>query len=419
MHDILSDEWYISGNSVQEMYIALKELSKRTHVITMRTDDIQIFTYQKMSDMLYGYINNAAGTNIYCIPYRMLGLPEIRINEIPVTSSDFLALLEHKVQTGELDGNEKELYEEIDRMKILFVLGEEHFLSTKKVLKTLCQRAGSAMGDFALRDEIKVRFHRDGGYVAYMAAVPSDCSVVYREAHGRKKVYAVLGSRYKEIPQYPVIQKLLDAFESEMGQADVLKYHIDNFNTEIFVEFPQKANEFARIYSLPDRIVPGVRIQMSDVGDSSFIINGTIKHGPSTVFVPGAEYSRAHTKKADIDEILSEVSNRVFPEYTKVPERLLELITIKVADYEKAIQGAAKFCGIEKAIGKKHFMQMVDELCASCSGSQQYTAYDIAVKFIDVADDLLEGRSDPKTISMIRSACIKTLDYKFQEGVLC
>ena len=59
---------------------------------------------------------------------------------------------------------------ELERTKLMFVFGDDRipFLTTKKVLTTLSQRAGSKQGDFAMRDERKIRFHRDAGYVAYL-----------------------------------------------------------------------------------------------------------------------------------------------------------------------------------------------------------------------------------------------------------
>ena len=399
----LLDTWAVTGKDLPELYRTLEELTERTHVLQFRTDEIQMLTLRDISDQIYGYINNASGTSNCNIPYSAFNLTYEK-NEKNESEKKYLP---------DRDG----ILDEISEMKLMFVFGKESFLTTKRVLKTLSQRAGSSMGTFALRDELKIRFHRDGGYVAYMQTVPERCNILYREVDGLKKVYAVFGDRYKEIPQYPLVKHLLEGFETEMGKLNLDYYSVDNFNTDIQISFPEKAGDFGKVYNLPHTITPGLHIHMSDVGESSFIINGTIGYQKATMYMPSAEYARAHTKNAELSEILETVSNRIFPEYTKVPEKLMELLAIDIPEPAKLIPEIASYCGLKKVIGLKAEKEIIENLTLSFAAAAfqvNYTAYDLAVSFMDASVEATDGKKDPKILSNIRTAFMRALyfDYK-------
>ena len=116
---------------------------------------------------------------------------------------------------------------------LLFRLGDGLFFASPKVLKTLCQRAGSNLGAAGLRSEMNIRFHRDAGYVAYMGLKPESCGILFRKQGKTKKMFAVFSERYKVIPQDLVYNYVLAAFKKKMGTVSLHHYEIDNFETEI------------------------------------------------------------------------------------------------------------------------------------------------------------------------------------------
>lgn len=384
--EMLLDNWEISGTDRNKMFETLQDISAATHVCPCRTNQLQLFTVREVTEQgILGYNHNAAGSK-----------------QKTLTPAEMLK-----------DGITGKLAEELGTQShLLFHLGDAAFPSTKKVLKTLCQRAGSGMGDFALRDELNVRFYRDAGYVAYMCTVPAECQVLFRQAGKAKKIYAVFAGRYRIIPQYDLVKALISDFEKEMGTADITSWRANNFFTEIFVEFPDKARDFSNVYQLKDEVIPGIRVYLSDTGESSFVINGSIRIGRSVTYVPGADYSRAHTKKATVESIADAVGKEIFQEYTKVPERLVELLAVDVKNPALLIPKISAYCGIKKEFGATFENSLLQEAEDAITPGVDYTAYDLATLFIDVCADS-EGDKSTVTVTKLRSCAAKALFYKY------
>lgn len=384
--EYLLDSWCESGtNDKKKLYSVLEQLSKSTYVMSGRTDNLQFFTHHetKSNTELTGYLHNKKGTKTVKIPNGSL-----------------------------LPGCDVLLREMENGVRMMFFLGNRMFFTTPKVFKTLSQRAGSACGDFVTRTEEKVRFHRDAGYAAYMAVAPCDCKIVYRKQDGAAKVFAVFANSYQLLPQYPIIKQIIEELEKEMGESDLVFYSVDNFNTEIYIDFPKKAKDFANVYSLPDEVIPGIRIHLSDTGESSVIINGTVRYKRSCTYIPDAEYKREHTKNASLDVILAGVDQKVFCEYTKIPEQMVKLLGIDIPDPKSCIEHVLRYTGIAKIIGKKAERSMLITLTSRINASLPYTAYDIAGLFLEISEDICQGRNFD-TADKVRSALTKALWYKY------
>lgn len=386
MKNVLLDSWMTTGDSKDELLKALKELTDRTKVIPTKTDNIDIFTVTGMAnpETLQGYRHGADGTVVSKID--MSAVTENLKNE--TLNSSFRCLL--------------------------LGLERHEFLTTKKVLVTLSQRAGSSMGKAAQKTSIKVRFFLDAFYNAYMKECPADCQVLYREVEGVKKIFSVFTDRYKLIPQYKVIGDLLSEFQKEFGNAEVRRYYIDNFETDILVEFPKKAEEFSRVYNLPEEVVPGVHIHVSDTGESSFVFCGSTRVGKKRItYIPGADFARAHTKGADITEIMTEINQTVFSEFTKMPERLMELITIDLKDPRDYVPKLVKHCEIRKNFGKDAEKEIAEKISASINPTIQYTAYDLVQLFLDEGADREAAYKNHESIDKVRKCFSKAVFYKF------
>lgn len=398
----LCDSWQASGSGDKErLYAVLDELSKATKVVPARSDSIEMMTVRDMTDTLNVYVHNKKGTVNWGIPLEMM--------------------------RNTYGADDRLLEETAKGSFILFRIGDRIFFTSKKVLKTLSQRAGSSMGDFAMRDEVNIRFPRDTGYVNYMCTVPSQCSVLCREYKGANKIYAVFTDRYKLLPQYPLVKQMIEGFEKEMGESTLLRWSVDHYNTEVYIEFPKRKEDFNKVYGLPDEVVPGVRIHLSDTGDSSFIINGSIRLRDTVIYIPGAEYSRAHTKKADMKEMFEYVGRNIFAEYTRIPERMVELLQVPVKDPAACYEKALKFCEIRKLVGAKTEQAFLETLASSVNPALQYTAYDIAASIIEEGTSLEytkgkggEGAPNVKklrghdTLTKLRAALARAFFFRYE-----
>lgn len=394
----LHDAWAVSGTDKDTLYKTLKELSDATITIPVNSSNIEILTIRDADDTLNAYLHNSKGATNVAIP-------------MDVLTRDYGA-------TPEL------ISETMKSSFLMFKVGKYIFFATKKVLKTLSQRAGSALCDFAERNELSIRFPRDTGYMNYMCVVPSACQMLVRKLNGASKVYAVFTDRYKMLPQYPLIKDMIESFEKEMGECSILYYNVDHFNTEVIVEFPEKAKDFVKVYSLPDQVVPGLRIHLSDTGESSFIIDGTIRVGRTVIYVPGAEYSRAHTRNADFTEMREYVGKHIFAEYTKIPDRLLELLQIPVVDPAGCIRKVFESCEFKKILGAAASTACLDALVASVNPGLSYTAYDIASMFLEEGQNMerFPNGKDPSadkrrcadSLSKLRNLFAKAVFYRYE-----
>ena len=300
---MLLDNWQVSGNKKEGMFNYLERLENATKIIQTRSDVIQIFTLDKTDPdekKFVGYRHGAEyGTIEDYIPFSRL---------------------------RKYDGMTDSIYDEVKKTKMLFVIGNGIYFTTKKVLPTLAQRAGSSTGKFAAMDSLKIRFHRDAGYVAIMEASPSPCNIMLREYGNAKKIFAVFSDGYTVISQKELINAVMTYGESIMGSSNIY-YRIDNFGTSINLEFPDY-KKFQVSEKLKGNVSPGILVQMSDTGDSAFSITGTLRMQTGICYVPGAFYTRKHTKNAEVGEIAEEAFKQILPKFEKYPKLIKKLSDI-------------------------------------------------------------------------------------------
>lgn len=386
----LLDDWSVTGTDgdKKRLYEVLEHLTKSTFLMKGKTDGIQFFTYKEdpSPDDLGGQLHGKKGSSAIKISLQ-------------------------KMKTLFGAGNEllKEMKEDV---RLLLFLENRVFFTTQKVFKTLSQRAGSACGDFVACKDYSVRFHRDAGYAAYMKVMPADCKILYRQQEGAKKVFAVFANSYQLLPQYPIIKRIIEGLEKEMGVSNLIYYRVDNFNTQIFIDYPEKAKDFANVYALPETVTPGIHIRLSDVGESSVIINGTVRFKGNCLYIPSAEYKREHTKNATLNEIFKGVETKIFAEYTKVPEQMLKLLGINLADPAACLEKVMRYTGVGKIVGKRAEKQMLMDLTSQINSTIPYTAYDIAGMFLEMSEELCKNRGIDSA-DKVRTALTRALWYNY------
>ena len=109
----LLDSWSVSGNDFQTLYKELEELSARTKVLPINSRDIRIFTFQKMKEKeIFGFLHSGQKSIAYTLPKN-----------------------EEETESG--------LVQELESNRLMFLMRQDKMWSTKKVLRTLSQRAGS------------------------------------------------------------------------------------------------------------------------------------------------------------------------------------------------------------------------------------------------------------------------------------
>ena len=184
---------------------------------------------------------------------------------------------------------------------------------------------------------------------------------------------------------------------------DVVSWSVDHALSQIYLEFPDAAKEIAESYKLPHEAMPGLMLQTSDIGRSSFIAQATMRINNHLVRLETVSVSHNNKKGVDVDEYINEfvdkVDTELFANIKKIPEQLCELMTMSISpaviatdddrenNYiavtdilkESINKTFKKFSGSKKKV----IFESLSEEIISC---MSYTAYDIAEMIMAVPD---------------------------------
>ena len=301
----------------------------------------------------------------------------------------------------------EELVEELKKTTGLACkIGDDYYAVSSFAMHTLTQR-GNVGGDMFVQ---KNGFIRDLHLADVIFSCNDNCHFVIREENGFKKIFASLGAYFAPVPQ-TVLTSIIDEINTDgtMGKPVVRRWNIQHDFTEIYVEFPEAAEDFKRTYKLDKDIVPGCYICTSDIGFSSIIVRGTYSFGGSS-YVVTDEVAFKHTKNVTSKNIVAKVDVDIFAKIRKLPETLIELIGIEVTDYSKidisteaggivnteAMRSIYDYIlrAVEKSnrtalFGEKRLNELLNCLVDEINSSIPYTMYDIAMIMLNLADRIV------------------------------
>lgn len=302
-------------------------------------------------------------------------------------------------------GWDKAIINEIVNKTALFLSIEgENYGVSSIAIPTLLNRANIA-GDKMFEPS----FRRASVLAWALRKEPKNITVITREHNGAKMIFAAHSDKYCYMKQ----STLKDIYEklatTKLGTVKGVKWSVSHQLSCCYVEFPDAGKDFADAYGLPDEVVPGLFLSTSDTGFSSLTISGFWRVGNHIV---GNEcLKRSHRGTVDLNQIVEDVEKEIFSTYTKVPEKLCELLTIEVSNPVATLKRVFTEVGIANAVGRKNKDKIQGELCAEFV-SGKYTAYDIATKVFSIADRL--GVKNPNQLEKLRAAGKRAifLDYK-------
>lgn len=311
---------------------------------------------------------------------------------------------------------EKGLVEELKEKDEMLALvhGNLYFVSNLAI-STLMGRTGVTGDTTVARPNIFRDMHlADAAY-----SRNDNIHFVYREIGKMRKVFACLGGAYKLVPQ-TILLEILDRFRTEgmVGKIEVHDWSIDHAWTRIYLDFPDMANDFATMYKLPEKVIPGLLLQTSDLGLCSVTVRSTYRIGRS--YVTADEVTQKHTLGANAEEIKKRVDDEIFSAIRKLPEALMELLgrytygsaTTNLNNHlhanenrlatEQVIRYVMKRV-IQPILSAKHATPLLESLILELNPEAHYTLYDIAILFMGLADRL---SGVPKTTTeRLRKAC--------------
>ena len=79
----------------------------------------------------------------------------------------------------------------------------------------------------------------------------------YDESSTIHKIFGLASGNYCHIDQ-TILLEMIDRLEADLGKAECTVWSIDHFLTQIWLTFPENANDICETYGLPDKFIPGV-----------------------------------------------------------------------------------------------------------------------------------------------------------------
>lgn len=376
----LLDAWTVTGTDYEEFKSYLNELSECTEFVKVNPAEVSILSLVSFNDGEARFWDLAPCNT--GAPQKVINTRVLRTNKVM-----------------ELGNHEQLLKETLENVKALFFSG-------RKVLFPSIRVFTKGMVQFGLGGQAmdKPRFERD----LYVSAAFKDApqsTFVLREISGVKKLFAILSSKYKSLPQSALCE-IIEALDiSDFGEMKVYRWTLDNFTANIYVEFPQKAEEISDYYGFKDKFIPGLWLQTSDTGDASVKVFPTWRCRGSINYIEKASVKKVHSGKVELSDLVGEVQKKAFSEYTRLPEALCNLMSQTLTDesldlsnptdigknrsnIEKVIKKAFKTLGIAKAIGIKNKQSLQEQVLSEFAGDIPYTAYDIATCFLSLPERL-------------------------------
>ncbi len=381
----LLDNYTASTTDFSEAAQILADFDRSLEVIQINTRDIGLISYvgdsAENEDVMEVAVSQKGDNNSAKMSERM-GHPRY-----PKLTVDVMT------RNGRAD---LAFVNEFKRNGFCLQVGGKILYCSSSVLSTLCTRCNVG-GEGFLKNSVK----RDTFLAEILSRSAKKAHIIARRSDdGIVKAYGVLGSAYAPIPQ-SVLMDIKDKSEENLECTAVLRNFVcDNFISRLHIEFPKISDDFAKIYSLPDEVVPGICISTSDVGDSSLTIWGTIRIKSKTGSRPVifGEYKRKHSGNIDLDAIIDEVSQKIFADFASIPERMVELLSIEIDKPKEAVKAVSKELKLVKLIGKANEQSLVQAMQLEIDDSIGYTAYDIASLFVSSASRI-EGMAKSVTLA--------------------
>ena len=383
--DFLLDNWQKTGNDIEDFKDIIKQIAEQTNFVKINSKELTVLSY-------HGKTEDGKLEFVEFNPIR------VHNDNGAIAPHQFLRIAPRAILSK---GDFENLINEVTNdVGLLFYNGIKCMFVSKKVLTTKLLPFG-INGDFLSEKS----YARDLLIAKLFGSKALFRTLVTREENGITKVFSILGERYKSLSQ-DILVTIYEALTKGdlMGSPACNHWEITHFMSNIRIEFPDKADEFQTLYGLPDKLVPGIILETSDTGDCSIRVKGfwRVKNSISL----HSEVSKKHIGRLDIDNLLEEVNNSIFSEYTMFPEALCDLMSKNVSDpswdlstasgrsknnkkIETILKHAFKHLKVVEAIGKQAEMALYEQLLYEFDDSIAYTAYDFAVAIMSLPERVI------------------------------
>lgn len=409
----LRDDFCATGNSLDELKTLIQRFNLSTKFVPMNSFNMEIIS-SIQKDKTEGVYNVVA-----LDPHKKL--TDEAIHEILSNPALITQYWQKRKMTTSVDISTL-MNEWVDSTKIAFSHlaangTKEFYFTTPKITNAL---ARYGLSGEALKDPTPVR----NMYIAENFDKALDNTAVVRSCDKNcHKIFYLLSEKYTHVDQmilFDIIKEI--EVSGEMGECNCHSWDLNHTETHLLVEFPKKAEELSALYALPKEMIPGILINTSDTGSSSFAIQATWRpKGSNSVIITDSEVKRKHIGEINVTKIIKDVSNVIFSEYAALPEALCNLITIDITDpswdlktpagvlankacIENTLKEVFKQLGVVKAIGKKTEKLLREAMVSEIDPVDRYTAYDICMLIMSLPERV-HFLNENKSLSELQKVC--------------
>lgn len=391
----MRDDFCASGSDLAEFQKTLKEVSEHTFIKKISTCDLTLLSLRQLQHQQNGTV-----IGLWKLP---AGNPWIDKNNAGLQNC-FLKT-EKILSCGDFQGLIDEM---VNTTKTMFLLNDEIYFASSNVFDSLGTRAG-VRGDMLFEPCLERNLCIAKG-LGKEANLKDNATLIGIQYNKCKKILYIPTEKYTYVPQTCLNDILKQLENSPLGEYTCKRWNIDHNITQIWIEFPEKAEELRQVYHLREELIPGLYLASSDTGKSALKAIGTWRVGTSISYdvagfgenTQGTHGSRKHTGAIDAAAFCDKVDKEVFSKQKNLPEALCELMSLDITDpnwnlnfkkdikkNREAVATAIKGCfaqiGMVAAIGKSREKELYELLCQELDPTIAYTAYDIAMTIMGLS----------------------------------
>lgn len=395
----LRDDWSTSGRELKEFEDTIDEVLAATRFETVSPDDLRFF--HKLTTETEGVHKIIAMSPFSLLDY------ENKVTAAAVNKSLPMPIpFVHDLSAKKV--NEELAKESFASNGFLMANKNTPLYVAASARPTLLMRAG-LKGEMAAQPSL----YMTAALIDALSRKKGDITLTIRSVvdpeTGKKhhKVFSFLSGKYQDVSMNILSETIRQMSDPVMGDPVTKFWFMDQDFAEVYVEFPEAAEDYAATYGLKDKVIPGLLLMSSDTGSCSVIVRGTARTEGCNHYIVVEEYAHKHLGEISVNDILTEISEKINVKLRKLPEALIDKMgnTIgggkvstekeqkeNVKAVTETIKSAIKKLGLVKVLGQKRCIQLREQLIAEINGTTIYTEYDICSLFMGLSDRI-EGLS--------------------------
>ncbi len=254
---------------------------------------------------------------------------------------------------------------------------------------------------------------------------------------GEPHIIAIMRERYEYVPQ-SIIGDLVDNIEAKLGNLDIINVYSNDDITEVELTVKNITANLANKYAFGKDIEARLRIGTSDTGQASLFVEGLLNVNGKNCRFETVRHVHKHLTDSELKAFVKTVGSKVIANIYELPERLVELQSLKVTDKSKtemenknAIENCIEFMLSKSKISSKISQTFVlgkkcrnvrqggglkDKLIEAFNPTQKLTAYDIVWTTMEVLkDNVVDMSRNKKRVLEEIAYKIPFFDYESKE----